>query len=90
MLCPKGHTTQSLEGVGKETKPNNNENTQRPRRKIKIEGGDLSQRVITEAAFFRPRSSLLNLNFRDQYIRFARMWQENNEGKNLTSQVFYG
>lgn len=53
-------------------------------------GGDLSQRVITEAAFFRPRSSLLNLNFRDQYIRFARTWQENNEGKNLTSQVFYG
>lgn len=64
--CFSPKDIQSLEGVGKQTKPNRSENTQWLRRKIKIQEGDMSQGVMTEAAFFRPGSSLLNLNCRYQ------------------------
>lgn len=57
--------------MGKETKPNSNENTEWLRRKIKIQGGDISQRVMAEAAFFMPGSSLLSLKYRYQQIKIC-------------------
>lgn len=62
MLCPKGHAVVSLEGVEKTLNPTTIRTRPRLRRKIKIQGGDISWKVMTEATSQGPRSSLLHLN----------------------------